>query len=150
MESIDIINNVRVTKKYILFGLKDFAHSVEFLEKKTRIMQAQKRIILNFMLPDSKENLSLFITRGLIPFKPTMDFSISIALCIDNDLKNTQEMFTNKKVAAIAANLLIWILNFRKNLCKQIPHPCRTPHITNVQLAPCQIPPIKNVKNRLR
>ena len=66
--------------KNILFGLNFSAHSIEFLKKKDRKIQPKTIKILSFMLPFSKENLSLLITSGLMPLSPNIDLSISKAL----------------------------------------------------------------------
>ena len=80
MDKTETINKTNVTTKNILFGLNFSAHSIEFLKKNTNIIHASTIKKLNLILPFSNVNLNLFITTGINPFKPIMDFNMSNAL----------------------------------------------------------------------
>ena len=80
---------------------------MEFLKKNISIIQVITIKKLSLMLPFSKVNLNLLTVTGINPFKPVIDFNMSIALWMEEALKNTHVKLIKKNVIAIAAYLFI-------------------------------------------
>ncbi len=102
--------------------------------------------MLNLSSPFWNTKRSLSIITGANPFMPTIDFSISTALDTSFARKNTHAKFTNKKVNNTASHCGRGCMYFLYRRLTQPAKPCTAPQIMNVQFAPCQIPPIKNVR----
>ena len=83
-----------------------------------------------------------------MPFTPIIPFSTFRASSNEFALKNTQAKFTklNVIIQARIFGSLIFVSDQRRWITSAMP--CKKPQNTNVQPAPCQIPPIKNVANK--
>ena len=116
MLKIETVSNTNVTVPNTQLGLNFFTHSSEFGIQNTIIIAGISKKKLNFVVSPLKQNLSLLITIGAKPFKPIIDFNISLALDTDKALKYTHVQFINKNVQIIAIALCILKLKFFQNL----------------------------------
>src|SRR4051794_34188421 len=76
--------------------------------------------------------------------------SIRRAECKSFARKNTHITVTKLNVKNQAGAAGIWPPYLDQIRCSTIATPCIPPQMTNIQLAPCQRPPRRNVRNKLK
>lgn len=153
------MSKIVVRSKVIMFALKFFCSDMEFgnniiIAKVIKIYKSRYSSANIFdnqaSLNSIKRKFKKFKLIGKTKVPPLIPPKTFIASSHSLALKNTQVMLIKLKVINQASSEFILKPRFLQIRWMTIATPCNAPQSTNIQLAPCQSPPMRKTLKRLK